>query len=149
MMKISDFKPEYETACLDLFISNEGQYFDSSEKADFERFLREGVKKCPYFVVIEDGQILGCGGYAVVDGTAYLCWGMVKRSWHQSGIGTRLLTYRLREIEAQFGAVPVKIDTSQHTQAFYQKFGFVVVGIKPDGFGPGIDEVAMVYQPGS
>lgn len=146
-MSISDFKLENKTACMELFLSNEGKFFDPSEKTDFERFLRDDAKTVPYYVIFENAQIVASGGFTFFDGTAYLCWGMVKRSWHKSGVGTLLLKHRLREIEAKYGAVPVKIDTSQHTQAFYQKFGFEVTNTKTDGFGPGIDEVTMIYRP--
>lgn len=39
-----------------------------------------------------------------------------------------------------------KIETSQHTEGLYARFGFLVVERVKDGFGPGLDQVKMVAQ---
>lgn len=146
-MTIIPYSPIFKAQCLALFDSNQGKFFDASERADFEKFLESATDRCPYFVMAEGDQALGCGGYALIGEQASLCWGMVERSLHKNGLGTLLLTHRLQLIESKHGKLPVHMETSQHTQDFYKRFGFTVQDVIPDSFGPGLDEVKMVYQP--
>jgi ribosomal protein S18 acetylase RimI-like enzyme len=41
----------------------------------------------------------------------------------------------------------IKIETSQHTIAFYKRNGFKIVGILPDGFSEGLDKYIMKIEP--
>jgi len=57
-----------------------------------------------------------------------------------------LTAARLRTACAAPGVEQVRFDTSQHTQGFYRRFGFVVEGITPDGYGPGLDRWDMLVR---
>lgn len=131
-------------ACLRLFDSNTPHYFDPSERELFVRYLGRSTQ--PFFVIERDGVIVACGGYAVEsDGvTASLTWGMVERSLHGQGLGQALTAVRLAAIRALPQLCQVEINTSQHTQRFYARFGFETVKVTPDGYGPGIDRWDML-----
>lgn len=133
------------SACLGLFDSNAPKYFAFEERKDFDSFLDE--PKGHYFVMEDDkGEIVACGGYAAhkeETSVAGLCWGMVHRDFHRLGIGYQLLAERLERIAAEPQFSHVRIDTSQHSRGFFERFGFVVKRILPDGFARGLDLVAM------
>ncbi|HYC99025.1 GNAT family N-acetyltransferase [Brevundimonas sp.] len=142
-----DVARPYETrdreACLALFDGNCPRFFDASERAGYEAFLdgRDG----PYQVIERDGRIVACGGHTMEsDGrTVSLCWGMVEAGLHGAGLGTGLTRARLASARAAPGARTVRLETSQHTRGFYERFGFEAVRVRPDGFAPGIDACEM------
>lgn len=40
----------------------------------------------------------------------------------------------------------IELDTSQHTQAFYARFGFTVERVVVNGYGPGLDRWDMALD---
>ncbi len=56
-----------------------------------------------------------------------------------TGLGKALTDYRIARSREIFGKLPLVIMTSQPTEGFYQKYGFVIVKHIPDGFASGID----------
>lgn len=143
-IRVRDYAPADRDACLAVFDSNLHAFFDPAEREDFAAFLDR--RPGPY-LVIEDGEgrVVGCGGYAVEPGTATadLCWGMVAREHHRTGLGELLLDLRLRRIRAEPAVRDVALNTSQHTRGFFERFGFVTERVVPDGFGPGLDRCDM------
>jgi len=129
-------------ACIGLFGTNVPRYFHENERQDFIGFL--DTEALHYLLVLEGEDVLGCGGFSLGDDgrTANLCWGMVRSDRHGQGIGAQLLLARLQAI-ATTSATQVRLATSQHTAGFYQRYGFVVHSIQPNGFAPGLDEVEM------
>lgn len=132
-------------ACLAIFDSNVPEYFSSDKRSGFETFLDDLPTSCAYQVIECDGAIVGCGGVAVEeDGcTASLCWGMIHNRRHRSGLGSALTAARLDAARAMGNVSQVRMDTSQHTKAFYNRFGFVTERIVKDGYGPGLDRCDM------
>lgn len=132
-------------ACLRVFESNLPKYFAESERAEFVDFL--GAHECEYLVVEVNGAVRACGGSDVQDGIGRLCWGMVEKSHHRSALGSALLAYRLNSL---FLGAPklqqIQLDTSQHSAAFFERFGFKVQGSVPNGFGEGLDCLAMALR---
>lgn len=125
--------------------SNTPRFFMPEEVSDFERHLATG-EDGPYFVVEEAGPgIVACGGYCLdlEASRAWLTWGMVHRTRHRQGLGTLLLRERLRGIAAELPAGEVLLDTSQRSRSFFERFGFEVVKITPEGYGPALDRVDM------
>lgn len=142
-----EFTPKHIAACLALFDSNLGKYFAPYERDEYRRWLqRLPNEDSPYFVVMADSKVVAAGGVALEHGIASLTWGMVNSDLHGQGIGEFLTHQRLAVISDRYSDVPVQIDTSQHTQGFYQRFGFVITLLQPDGFSPGIDRVVMRRQ---
>ncbi|WP_203236799.1 GNAT family N-acetyltransferase [Nocardia panacis] len=123
---------------------NTPEFFAPEELAEFAEFLDDPGE---YFVVEEDGRTLACGGWAIKpDGTASLCWGMVVHTHHRRGIGSYLFRERMRLIREDGTASAVKLVTSQHSRPFYERLGFTVTGIRPEGFAPGLDAVDMRWD---
>lgn len=101
-----------------------------------------------YFVVIIDDKVLACGGYFPRTDQAQtgLSWGMVHQDHHKQGIGSLLTQFRLQALTKEFPNWPCCINTSQHTQAFYQRYGFVTKSLVLNGFGEGLHDYCMIYQ---
>ncbi len=141
------YVPADAPACLELFGSNCPPYFHPSERADYEQFLGDPADRGDYWVMKRGGRVIGCGGVWVSpEGQGGLSWGMVRRDLHGQGLGTRLTGFRLERLRARPGVRQIRLDTSQHTEAFYARLGFVVTQRSADGFAPGIDEVKMVLE---
>jgi N-acetylglutamate synthase-like GNAT family acetyltransferase len=124
--------------CLAIFDSNTPTFFDRKEHADFETFLDKQTVR--YSVVADSRGVVACGGWGWRDEeprVALLCWGMVHRDLHRSGIGTALLRYRLAEI-AKGDFDDVEIITSQHSSSFFIHAGFDEVDVKPNLFAPNL-----------
>ena len=141
-------------ACLALFDSNCPPFFDVSERAVYEAFLGDPLDHGAYFVLEDGGEVVACGGVwrggthsvpaSVPEDVAGLSWGMVRGDLHGRGLGGQLVAYRLGYIRQHFAGVrEVQIDTSQHTEGYYARYGFRVVGRKESGFAPGLDEIRM------
>lgn len=144
-MEIRKYKNKYRAQCLEAFDSNIGQYFAPSERAEFIEYIDALVESSEYYVCIEAGseKLVGCGGIGFNSSKAYLVWGLVHKNFHGQGIGTVLTDYRLSHLKQNTLANTVEIETSQHTQGFYKKRNFAVTRIERNGFGEGIDRVAM------
>ena len=144
-MTLRPYTPADRDACLALFASNVPDYFAQIELDDFVDTLDHSEH---YFVIELQGEgIVACGGYDALDqpaGAAGLCWGMVRRDLHGRGLGERLLRERLQRIDADPELGPVLIETTQRTQDFFARHGFLVTRIVADGFAAGYDLVEMV-----
>lgn len=129
-------------AVIAVFRSNIPKYFNHSEEMGLRDFLATSSKD--YYVAEVDGEIVGCGGIGLnEDKTVSLCWGMIRRDRLGTGLGKMLTEFRIAKAHEIFGHLPLVTSTSQHTEGFYQKFGFETVKRTSDGFGPGLDECKM------
>jgi predicted GNAT family N-acyltransferase len=143
-MKWRDYQLEDKEACLEIFHSNVPAYFAPKELSDVTRLL-DGMF-CPYLVIEDnDGRIIASGGIWAdqADQSATLCWVMVARQWHGKGLG-RFLVLKLLNLLRRFPFVTlVKLDTSQHTSAFYEKFGFEKCGFTDNYYAEGLHRFDM------
>ena len=148
MDTIRTYRPDDFSACLALFNDNVPTFFSAGERADFVRFLTHHAAVWHYQVIERAGQVVACAGYSIsTDGTtASLGWGMVHPRLHRQGLGTMLLLARLDALRLRQEIERVVLDTSQHTQAFYARFGFVVKQIEQDGYGAGLDRWDMALD---
>lgn len=153
-MKIRPYAPADHAACLAIFAGNLPRYFAPAELPDFARWLDaqdagrlaypESLAE-PYFVVEEAGQVVACCGLGILPGRPWLtmAWGMVRSDLHRQGIGRALLQHRLQLAATRYPSYMVALDTSQHTYPFFEKLGFQIMKITPDGYGPGLDRYDM------
>ena len=140
--KLTPYGEEHRTACIAIFDSNLPEYVADYERELFTSFVDKGA--CPYFVVeATGGEIIACGGYAVTDGEARMCWGLVRRDLHRRGVGRFLLVSRLLRIHEECGDIRVTLDTSHKTSAFFERFGFHVLERIEDGYRPGLHKLEM------
>ena len=143
------FVPEDRDACLAVFDSNVPTYLAPEERGEFIEFLDDvNDRDCRYLVLTQDGSVVACGGLFIetYKHTAALSWGMVDRTLHRQRLGSRLTEARLAQARTIHGIDQLTLATSQHTQAFYARFGFVATRVTPDGFAPGLDRWDMVLQ---
>lgn len=145
VVSIRVFQPGDVAACLRAMQSNVPEFFAASEIADFEQEL--AALDGPYLVIEDDELgVAACGGYYVDAGSrsAWLVWGLVHRARHGWGLGTLLLRDRLRRIEAELGGGgAVLLDTSRRSHGFFERFGFELEKVTPDGYAPGLDRLDM------
>lgn len=138
---IRDYTPADRAACLAVFESNTPDFFLPHEVEEFAAFLDR--LPGPYLVAEESGRIVGGGGYRMAPPEAVLTCGMVARDRHRGGIGQRLLTERLARLAADPTIERVRVNTSQHSAGFFERVGFVVTLVEPDGYGPGLHRQRM------
>ncbi|MES5047188.1 GNAT family N-acetyltransferase [Rhizobium nepotum] len=140
------YKSDYLSACLAIFDSNVPAFFAPEERLEFCEHL-EGVNGTTalYLVLMRDGIVLACGGLTTDETRqkASLSWGMVDRKLHGQRLGTHLMQARLTLARSKPGLAELVLSTSQHTHAFYERFGFTVSKITPRGFGPALDRCDM------
>ncbi|NQZ11742.1 MAG: GNAT family N-acetyltransferase [Algicola sp.] len=142
-MAHQQYNKKYRSQCIDAFDSNVGKYFDLTERKEFIEFLDSLNDLSTYFVCIRDGRVVACGGVDKKSTIASLDWGMVHRDFHGQGLGTHLTDFRLSQLKADNTIDLVTIETSQHTEGFYIKRGFITTKVVKNGFGQGIDCVYM------
>jgi GNAT superfamily N-acetyltransferase len=142
-MEIRPYRPEDAPACLAIFDSNTPTFFLPSERNEFVTFLAE--PDGTYLVGIADDVLVACGGYWPLPHApvAALTWGMIHRDRHRQGLGRQLLEYRLAALRQHPGLIAAVLQTSQHSATFFTRAGFVVEEVRPDGYGPGLDEYRL------
>jgi ribosomal protein S18 acetylase RimI-like enzyme len=141
---------EYQTgdykACLSVFDSNVPLYFAAAERTSFASFLAQLT--CPFFVAEHESHVVGCGGFYLVpaDGLAGLVWGIVACHHQRCGVGSALLRERLRRLAFEPAIRTVRVNTSQHTAAFFQRFGFQTALTIEDHFADGLHQYQMLLR---
>ncbi len=147
LMNIRKYESSDIDSVISIFRSNIPKYFGPEEEPGLRDFLSGDVEN--YYVLELDGKVVGAGGIELnEDDTVSLCWGMVHNDHLGTGLGKLLTEYRMERSQEEFGDKPMVNSTSQHTEGFYKKLGFVTVEHKPDGFGPGIDICRMRKEAG-
>jgi GNAT superfamily N-acetyltransferase len=145
-MKISKYKESDFEGCMNVFESNMPRYFAEWERDEYASYLSKHASTEPYFVCKNDCSIVGCGGYFFDGNWAGLSWGMVLNDSHGQGIGSALLQHRLECLQQSRNNIQVRIDTSQHTQGFYEHHGFKMVGKVENGYTQGLHKIFMEYR---
>ena len=126
------------------------EFFTAGERDEFADFLSE--LPGPYLVCVAGGKdVLACGGWAIraSDRAADLCWGMVRRDRHGSGLGEALTRVRIEGARTDGRARHIALNTSQHTVGFYERLGFRAVRVQADGYAPGLDRYDMILELGA
>ncbi len=140
---IRPYHPDDAQHLVDLLRLNTPQYFHPSEESDFVEYLVNHAEN--YFVVEENGMVIGCGGYNYADNnsTAYISWDIVHPDFQGKGIGTQLLLHRIQEIRNTMTSGTLIVRTSQMTHQFYARYGFELEKTVKDYWAPGIDMYHM------
>lgn len=143
-MEILKYEPIFKDQCIKIFESNMPKFFAAEELQLFIAFLDNDIEG-NYYVVEKSGIVVACGGVFLDERTdeGGLSWGMVHSDLHKQGIGKLLTEYRIELLKEKYPNKAHKVDTSQHTAAFYVKRGFKTIEIIPDGFAKGLDKYVM------
>ena len=145
-LKFRPYQAEDNGRCVEIFMSNTPRYFGVEEADEFRQFLE--TLPCAYFVATQNDEIVACGGhgYHGKKQAVVLCWGMVRADLHKQGLGKFMLIERLKQIFKDFGETVVQINTSQHSQGFFERYGFQVKEVTQNYFAPGLHRVDMELQ---
>jgi ribosomal-protein-alanine N-acetyltransferase len=134
---IRAYQPSDKEAVLQLIRLNTPEYFAPSEEADLAQYLDEDAKH--YFVVDEDGKIIGAGGINLFpeESLARISWDLIHPDHQGEGVGGKLTQFRLAEIRNKFPVKEIQVRTSQLVYKFYEKQGFAVQNIEENFWAPG------------
>lgn len=118
---------------------NTPRYFDPEEKNDFLNYLQN--EREDYFVVELDDLIVGCGGinYEENKSIGIISWDIIHPDFQGKGIGRELLNYRLELLKTNNTTKKIIVRTSQLTDKFYEKNGFVLTRVIKDYWANGFD----------
>lgn len=127
-----------------IFNLNVPAYFAPQEVEDLEKYLQQPRYAATFVLVELDGQIVGAGGYNVLDSnTGQLAWDFIHPDHQGKGVGRTLIQYCLDELLRQKSLQTIQVRTSQLAYPFYEKFGFKTKEIVPDYWAEGFDLYAM------
>lgn len=129
------FKPYQssdEAAVLAVFDSNQPDYFAPIERQPFLEFL-SGDQKEVYEVMCLQDRLIGAGVYCTQSPKeARIVWFMVDRTFHGEGLGKKMLYRFMHNISLTNRYEKISLMTSQLTDAFYAKLGFVTTKSEDD-----------------
>jgi N-acetylglutamate synthase-like GNAT family acetyltransferase len=144
-VNIRAYRVHDRDACLQILEGNTPEFFVPNDRDELANFLDN--LPGPYYIVEQTGEVIACGGWAMDDEQiGVLTWGMVRRELHRQGIGRVLLHFRLNAIREDGRAKIVRIRTVQLVQGFYEREGFKVIDVVPNGYGEGLDRVTMTLR---
>ena len=145
-MTIRAFHKNDSPALIDIFRQNSPAYFSPQEEQDFITYLEKETED--YFVVEIDQAVVAAGGinYQDEDRLAFISWDLVLPSYQGQGIGRKLLEHRLAWIKRKRPTYKIIVRTSQFTEKFYEKCGFVIKERADNFWAPGYDLVSMEFQ---
>ena len=145
-MQIRPYQSDDKKTCLAIFDSNLPKFFAAEERPDFADFLDK--LPCPYFVIQDGDEILGCGGHSINEAKQKvgMAWGMIHSEQHKRGLGRYLLLYRLKTICKIMKSGQIILDTSQHSYPFFEKLGFLVDKITENTYGDGLHQYDMTLE---
>lgn len=145
MIQIRPYNDSDKSAVLNLLSLNSPVFFAPSEKIDLEQYLEHEVED--YFVVEENGNILGCGGinYFPSEKIARISWDIIAPEFQGKGIGKELVKHRLHLLRENPDINVIVVRTSQYTFRFYEKMGFEIKQVVKDFWAEGFDLYEMLY----
>lgn len=131
---------------LELLQLNIPQYFAPSEKEDFIEYLDQHLED--YFVVEEEGRIVGGGGINYVEDQtiARISWDFIDPAFQGKGIGKKLIQHRIDFIKKKPAIKQITVRTSQLAFKFYEKMGFKLEKTEKDFWAKGFDLYQMKME---
>jgi predicted N-acetyltransferase YhbS len=141
---IREYRDADRAAVLAAFQSNVPAHFPASEEDWLISALEE--PDGPFFVIEDDGEVVGCGGYELSDfyNLGTLVFGLLHAHRHRAGLGRMLLAHRMVAMAADpHRPRYVTIDTHPHVAGFYERHGFHVMARWTGGYRSGRDRVDL------
>ena len=136
------YDPSQIETCLDLFDSNCPAFFATEERRDYLDFL--STRPLNYFLGLDGNNVVCAFGYsATSDEYPSLNWIMVIPAYQRSGAGGAMMGQYIDYLvtnQKSFGS----ISTSQHAEAYFQRYGAVRKEYEEHGWGEGMHRVEML-----
>ena len=131
---------------MNLIRLNTPKYFAPDEEADLSNYLDN--ERELYFVLLFDGEIVGCGGINFADNntTGKISWDILHPDHQGKSLGTKLLKYRIEKLKSIESIKRITVRTSQVAYRFYEKQGFELNQIVKDFWASGFDMYGMEYK---
>lgn len=131
-MDIRNYASADKEACLGLLDSNAPEYFTAAEREAFGRWL--DAPQGSYFVMEHEGDVVGCGGFALESPQlASLTWLIIRSDLRRQGLGRFLVFYCLKEMSSVATVTHVRLTTIASVAGFFEKQGFRVQQTAADG----------------
>lgn len=142
-MKIRKFIRKDFESIRSIFNANTPQFFDPSEEKELIHYLNSEIED--YFVIENDGQIIGCGGINYMDNgkIGIISWDIIHPIFQGQGAGQKLLAHRLNILKSNKLSKKIIVRTSQLTTKFYEKSGFTLIETRKDFWAKGFDLCQM------
>lgn len=143
---IRPYKSSDKERLVELLRLNTPAYFAPEEESDYLQYLDHLIES--YYVVEEDGVVLGCGGINYVEEgrVARISWDIIHPDSQGKGLGSKLTEFRISKIRENPEVERISVRTTQLVSAFYERLGFKLVEIKPDFWAKGFDLYRMEMQ---
>ena len=92
---IREYEPTDKDAVINLIRLNIPKYFAPTEETDLNYYLDH--ERELYYVLLFDGQIVGCGGINFEDNktTGKISWDILHPQYQGKSLGSQLLKYRI------------------------------------------------------
>jgi len=145
-LNINPYKKSDKQILQEILEHNIPKYFDPKELQDFVQYLDKYSDT--YFTVSADENIKGGFGYVIDDEerTGSITWIFFHPDYCEKGLGTFSLNYCLAILKSNPSVNKILVKTSQHANLFFEKFGFVLIKMKQDYWGKGLDLYSMELQ---
>lgn len=129
---------------LKLLRLNTPDYFSETEEKDFINYLDNEAEH--FYVIDENGQILGCGGFNVLEnGEGRISWDIFHPARQGKGLGGRLTQFRIQKLKEHEAVKTIVVRTSQMAFKFYEKQGFRLREVVKDYWAAGYDLYHMEF----
>jgi GNAT superfamily N-acetyltransferase len=137
-MKIAPYQPAHLPALMEAFQSNVPEYFMPREAGIYKKVMQDPPEE--YYVIVEGEELLGGGGYLTENpGEARIVWFFVHRQQHGMGHGRALLEFLMDRIRQSGEYSHISLMTTQLTDQFYARSGFITTREENDYWKEGWD----------
>lgn len=97
-----------------------------------------------FYVVKEDGKLIGYGGFVFVLDEASLVNFAISPNYRRCGIGTKLLKHIIKMAKKHSKRMVLEVKRKNiGALSFYRKNGFIEIGIRKGYYGNGQDAIIM------
>ena len=145
-MVIRYFDNADKAQLMKIFNLNVPIYFAAGEANDFDQYLK--CHSQTYLTVEDRGEIIGGTGYYIdhLDGSGRITWIFFHPMAKGNGLGREVVNYCLKILKAHPSVKKLVVSTSQYAFKFFEKFGYELVKIEKEYWGPGLD-LYLMEQP--
>jgi len=122
---------------------NTPKFFAWNEEADLIYYLENHAHD--FYLLKVGKKLLACGGinFNDAEGIAKISWDIVDPEYQGKGYGSKLLNFRITEIQKLLHIKKITVRTSQLVYPYYERFGFQLIRVEKDYWAIGFDLYQM------